>query len=46
MPIVKLLSQFRTIGAADNNLDNAALNPTPGSAEISAGPRQLCARHH
>jgi peroxidase len=38
MSIVKLLSQFRPIGAVDNNLQDPALNPTPGSAELSIAP--------
>jgi peroxidase len=33
-----LLPEFRPIGAIDNNLQDPALNPTPGSAEVSLTP--------
>jgi peroxidase len=33
-----ILPEFRPIGGIDNNLDNPALDPTPGSAELQIAP--------
>jgi peroxidase len=38
MATIQLLARFRATGAADNNLQNPGLDPTPGSAEIRLAP--------
>jgi hypothetical protein len=37
-PPLTLLSEFRAIGASGNNLQNPALDPVPGAAELAIAP--------
>ena len=45
-PGIKLLPEFRPIGAVGNNLANPALNPVPGSPEIAIAPLNFAPGGH